>query len=127
MLTLTCASYKNGDSVPTRHCHQSVIGGKNISPGFSWSDPPTSAKSFALTILDPHPVAKNWIHWMVVNISFRERAIVEGASRTNSLPRGAKEFMNSFNQLGYGGPAPPPGRNCEKPTHWFCGPPGSKP
>ncbi|MBM2840160.1 MAG: YbhB YbcL family protein [Bacteroidetes bacterium] len=109
MFTFSCTSYADKSEIPLKHVHRSVVGGKNISPGFTWTDPPTSTKSFALSILDPHPVAKNWVHWLVINIPFRERRLVEGASRTNSLPPGAKELMNSFNELGYGGPAPPPG------------------
>ena len=109
MLTLKCTSYQDKEQIPVKHAHASVIEGKNISPGFAWSDPPTNTKSFALSIVDPHPVANNWVHWLVINIPFRERTLVEGASRTNSLPAGAKELMNSYNELGYGGPAPPKG------------------
>ncbi len=107
MFTLTCHSYK--ESIPIKYAHKSVVGGQNISPGFSWTDPPINTKSFAFSIIDPHPVAKNWVHWFLLNIPFRERKLVEGASRTNSLPAGAKELMNSYNELGYGGPAPPKG------------------
>lgn len=109
MFTFTCTSYKDKEVIPLKFVHHSVVGGKNVSAGFAWTDPPTSTKSFALSIIDPHPVAKNWIHWLVINIPFRERKLVEGASRTNSLPAGAKELMNSYSDLGYGGPAPPPG------------------
>ena len=109
MLTLLCDSYNDKESIPTQCAHRSVAGAKNISPGFSWADPPTQAKSFAFSIVDPHPVAKNWVHWLVINIPFRERRLVEGASRCEKLPVTAKELMNSFNELGYGGPAPPKG------------------
>lgn len=109
MFALECLSYKDEESIPTKYCHASVVGGRNISPGFSWSDPPINTKSFALSIIDPHPVAKNWVHWLLINIPFRERMLVEGASRSKSLPSGAKEFINSFEELGYGGPAPPRG------------------
>lgn len=109
MFTLECLSYNDKQDIPTKYAHTSVVGGRNISPGFQWSDPPVATKSFALTIVDPHPVAKNWVHWMVVNIPFNERKLVEGASRSNSLPAGAKELINSYNEIGYGGPAPPRG------------------
>lgn len=109
MFTLICTSYKDQETIPLKHAFRPVVGGKNISPGFAWSDPPTNTKSFALSLVDPHPVANNWVHWIVINIPFRERRIVEGASRTNSLPAGAKELMNTFGELGYGGPAPPKG------------------
>jgi len=109
MFTLTCSSYRHEQNIPLTCAHRSVPGGKNVSPGFSWSDPPVSTRSFALSIIDPHPVANNWVHWFVTNIPFRDRAIVEGASRSGSLPQGSRELKNSFNELGYGGPAPPKG------------------
>jgi Raf kinase inhibitor-like YbhB/YbcL family protein len=109
MFTFRCTSYPDKTDIPTKYAHHSVVGAKNISPGFKWSEPPTATKSFALSIVDPHPVAKNWVHWLIINIPFRERKLVAGVSRTNSLPGGAKELMNSYSELGYGGPAPPPG------------------
>ncbi len=109
MFTLECLSYKDKEMIPTKCCHTSVVGGRNISPGFTWSDPPINTKSFALTVVDPHPVAKNWVHWFLVNIPFYERRLVEGASRSKSLPPGAKDLINSFEEMGYGGPAPPRG------------------
>jgi len=109
MFTLQGTSYDNGEEIPTKYAHASVVGGHNISPGFDWTDPPTSTKSFALSIIDPHPVAKNWVHWFLVNIPFKERTIREGSSMTSTLPSGSREMMNSYGELGYGGPAPPPG------------------
>ncbi len=109
MFTLTCLSYKTNESIPSRYAHHNVAGGKNVSPGFSWDDPPPGTASFAFSIIDPHPVAGNWVHWLIVNIRKPERKITEGASRTNSLPSGAKELMNTYNELGYGGPEPPKG------------------
>jgi Raf kinase inhibitor-like YbhB/YbcL family protein len=108
-MTLTCTSYPNEALIPLRFVHSSVKGGGNESPGFTWADPPTTTKSFALSIVDPHPVANNWVHWFVIDIPFRERAIPEGASRGVALPQGAKELMNTGNTLGYEGPYPPPG------------------
>lgn len=109
MFALNSSSYKDNENIPLKYAHKSVVGGQNISPGFLWAEPPIYTKSFALSMVDPHPVARNWVHWLVVNIPFRERKLVEGASRTNSLPAGAKELLNSYNELGYGGPAPPKG------------------
>lgn len=109
MFTLAGRSYGDQELIPNKCAHKKIVGGRNVSPGFSWSDPPINTQSFTLSIIDPHPVAKNWIHWILINIPFRERKIVEGASRTNSLPPGSKELMNGFHELGYGGPAPPKG------------------
>jgi len=109
MFSLRSTSYQANATIPLKHTHRSVAGGKNISPGFEWSDPPASTKSFAFSIIDPHPVAKNWIHWFIINIPFRERRLEEGASMTDALPKGTKELLNSYNEMGYGGPAPPKG------------------
>ncbi len=109
MFTLTCQSYRDKESIPTRYSHTSVAKGENISPGFSWEDPPITTKSFALSIVDPHPVAKNWVHWFLINVPFRERKLAEGASRSEKLPAGSRELKNSYNEMGYGGPAPPKG------------------
>ena len=109
MFKLECLSYKDKENIPTQFCHHSVVGGRNLSPAFLWSDPPVNTKSFAFTIVDPHPVANDWLHWCIVNMPFYERRLVEGASRSKSLPPGAKELVNSFSEMGYGGPAPPRG------------------
>ena len=109
MFTLTCLSYKHNETIAAKFAHTSVAGGKNLSPGFSWTDPPIGTKSFAFSIIDPHPVANNWVHWFAINIPFREREIREGASRSDTMPSGAKELKNGYNDLGYGGPAPPKG------------------
>jgi Raf kinase inhibitor-like YbhB/YbcL family protein len=109
MFELHCSSYGNEGMIPLQYTHQTVKGGKNISPGFSWSDPPINTKSFVFSIVDPHPVAKNWVHWFLIDIPFRDRSIPEGASRTENLPRGSRELLNTYGEPGYGGPAPPPG------------------
>jgi phosphatidylethanolamine-binding protein (PEBP) family uncharacterized protein len=75
MFTLKCSSYADGGTIPLRFAHRSVQGGENVSPGFSWEDPPPGTKSFALSIMDPHPVANNWVHWFVIDIPFQERGI----------------------------------------------------
>jgi Raf kinase inhibitor-like YbhB/YbcL family protein len=109
MFTLTCGSYGNGGVIPVEYAHRSVAGGKNVSPAFTWEDPPQGTRSFALSIVDPHPVANNWVHWFIIDIPFQERGLREGASRSGNLPAHAKELLNSYNEMGYGGPAPPKG------------------
>lgn len=109
MFTLTCPSYGNGKPIPVEYAHRTVAGGKDVSPGFTWADPPPGTRSFALSIVDPHPVANNWVHWFIIDIPFQEREIRQGASGTTRLPAHAKELLNTYNEMGYGGPAPPKG------------------
>jgi hypothetical protein len=63
----------------------------------------------ALAIVDRHPIANNWVHWLVVNVPKTTSILAEGASRTDKMPAGAKELNNTFGSLGYGGPQPPRG------------------
>lgn len=108
-MKLVCLSFGDGASIPLVHAHGKVRGGRNLSPGFRWEDPPVSTKSFALSIIDAHPVARNWVHWLLVNIPFRTRELPEGCSRSAALPAGIREMMNTYGERGYGGPAPPAG------------------
>ncbi len=83
-------------------------GGRNLSLPLSWTAPPPGTKSLALSVVDPHPVARNWVHWLVINIPPGTTGLPEGASGPG-MPPGAVELHNSWGRPGYGGPQPPPG------------------
>jgi len=100
-------AFQDKGTIPTKHCMPGA-GGDNISIPLQWSDVPQRIKSFALSIIDPHPVANNWIHWLVINIPGDVRSLPENASG-NAMPSGSMELSNSFGNKGYGGPQPPPG------------------
>lgn len=100
-------AFGDQESIPVRYCMPGA-GGKNISIPLQWSEVPQGVKSFAVSVIDPHPVANNWIHWLVINIPADTRSLPEGASGAN-MPAEAKELQNSFGKPGYGGPQPPKG------------------
>ena len=100
-------AFKDGGRIPVKYVMPGA-GGQNISPPLNWSGAPKETKSFALLCIDPHPVARNWVHWMVINIPKEVNSLPEGASG-KAMPPGAKELKNSFGFVGYGGPQPPPG------------------
>jgi len=106
-LEITSAVFADKGPIPIKFVMPGA-GGKNISLPLSWSDVPAGTKSFALTIVDPHPVANNWVHWLVIDIPPETRTLGEGASRS-SMPVGTVELKNSFGDTGYGGPQPPKG------------------
>jgi len=81
----------------------------NVSFPLSWKNAPKGTKSFAVFVVDLHPVANMWVHWVVINIPAKVHVLPEGVSRTDQLPKGSKELVNSFNQTGYGRPTPPAG------------------
>ncbi len=107
--TLTSPAFVHKGFIPEKYAYRIVQGGKNISLPFKWENPPEGTKSFAFLMYDRHPVAKNWIHWGIVDIAPSYKELPEGASKTNNMPENSIEIINSYGETGYGGPAPPKG------------------
>lgn len=108
MFTVTSEAFPDGERIPLPHV--SIRGGgENRSIPLAWSGAPTGTASFAVTLVDHAPVARMWVHWMVVDIAPPATAIPEGASGTTKMPSGARELANTGGGLGYSGPTPPPG------------------
>ncbi len=107
-MNIISSAFQEGKSIPAKYAYQGVEGGKNISLPFTWTEVPGNTKSLALSIIDPHPVAKNWVHWFIVNIPKDITALTEGSSG-KTMPKGSKELFNTYGSLGYGGPEPPKG------------------
>ena len=106
-MEIVSTAFKDGGKIPIQYV-MVPAGGKNLSIPLAWENAPPGTKSFALSIIDPHPVAQNWVHWFVINIPASTAFLPEGASRKN-MPGGAVELKNSFGDIGYGGPQPPKG------------------
>ncbi|MCI0627018.1 MAG: YbhB/YbcL family Raf kinase inhibitor-like protein [Acidobacteria bacterium] len=106
---LSSSAFGSGKAIPTRHANKGVSGGQNISPPLSWANLPEGTKSLGLACIDRHPIANDWVHWLVINIPATVNGLSEGASRTTMLPAGTKELENTFGTMGWGGPPPPPG------------------
>jgi Raf kinase inhibitor-like YbhB/YbcL family protein len=73
----------------------------NISPPLEWDGTPEGTKALALACVDIHPVARNFVHWLVADIP----------PQTNSLPEGAAGASSpGFTEIKpYVGPFPPSG------------------
>ncbi|MEE9165763.1 MAG: YbhB/YbcL family Raf kinase inhibitor-like protein [Nitrospinota bacterium] len=104
-MELKSDAFDDGETISTTYIMKE-IGGENISLPFEWSNAPAETKSFAFSIVDPHPVANNWVHWFVINIPAGTNSIEEGASGEN-MPAGSMELNNTYGSVGYGGPQPP--------------------
>ena len=74
----------------------------NISPQLSWSGAPKRTASFVLTMVDLHPIARGYVHWVVTGIPADVTELPENAAATG-LPAGAHESR------AYAGPFPPSG------------------
>jgi Raf kinase inhibitor-like YbhB/YbcL family protein len=106
-MQLSSQAFGDGGKIPQKYVMPGA-GGQNQSLPLTWSGPPAGTKSFALSIVDPHPVARNWVHWLVVDIPGSATSLAEGASG-KKMPAGVVELQNSWGKPGYGGPQPPPG------------------
>jgi Raf kinase inhibitor-like YbhB/YbcL family protein len=106
-MEISSSAFKDKGKIPIQYVMPGA-GGKNISIPLTWKSVPAGTKSFALSIVDPHPVAQNWIHWLVINIPKDITSLEEGASR-KKMPPGSVELKSSFGDIGYGGPQPPKG------------------
>ena len=105
---ISSSAFQDNKPIPTKYAHQGVSGGKNISIPLSWGGVPPETKSLALSIVDPHPIANNWVHWFIINIPKIVTSLAEGATG-KTMPAGCKELYNTYGELGYGGPQPPKG------------------
>lgn len=103
------ASASNGakSAIPVKYAMKGVAGGQNTSIPYAWGVASARTKSFALTVVDKHPMAHNWVHWMVIDIPASVTCLPEGVSGSTRLPAGTRELKNTFGAVGYGGPQPP--------------------
>jgi Raf kinase inhibitor-like YbhB/YbcL family protein len=103
------SAYENGAEMPARFATRQVQGGTGASVPLAWGDEPTGTRSYVVEMIDHHPVAHEWLHWLVVDIPAKAHAIDEGVSGTPAMPAGALELVNRGGRPGYGGPQPPVG------------------
>lgn len=108
LFVLTSPAFADGERMPAVHALSGVGGGRNQSVPLSWAGVPEGTKSLALAMVDRHPVANDWVHWIVVDIPPNTAGLPAGASG-NAMPPGSRELLSSYGRRGYGGPAPPAG------------------
>ncbi len=101
------AAFKNGEPIPK----QFTCDGPNISPPLQWSGVPESARSLALLVDDPDAPRGSWVHWVLFNIPTGIPGLPENIKKTGTIPIGARQGVNDFREIGYGGPCPPGGKH----------------
>lgn len=90
--------------------------GADLSPPLAWAGAPEGAKAFALICDDPDaPTPKPWVHWVIYGIPGEITELPAGIVKESTLTqpenlKGAKQGKNGWGQVGYRGPAPPPGK-----------------
>ena len=100
-MKISSPTFDNECSIPKKYGYNF----ENINPPLEITDIPENTKSLVLIMDDPDAmsaVGKIWTHWLIANISPEITNIPE-----NTIPSNCIEGKNDFNEIGYGGPAPP--------------------
>ena len=93
--SITCDDFEEGEEIPKKFGYKF----ENEEPNISFNRPPSSTTTLALIMDDPDAmgaVGKVWLHWLQYH-NLTESSPVEGKT--------------DFDEIGYGGPAPPDGRH----------------
>jgi len=98
------SSFVQGSFIPMKY----TCDGENVSPQISWSKV-KGAVSYCLIMEDPDAPFKTWIHWIVFDIPKEVNSLPEGVDEEFLKKIEAKQGLNDFKKLNYGGPCPPSG------------------
>lgn len=108
-MELTSPAFIPDGMIPSRHTGD----GEDLSPPLAWTPVP-GAKSYALIMDDPDAPAGTWVHWVLYDIPAKTTALAEGQPKADTLLATAKHGkcwgVDRFEDVGYRGPLPPPGR-----------------
>jgi Raf kinase inhibitor-like YbhB/YbcL family protein len=102
---LESAAFRAGGFIPRKY----TCNGDNLSPALTWTAAPVGTKSLALIVADPDAPSGTWIHWIVYNVPPSAHGLPEGVPKTGEIEGGTRQGTSSFQNVGYGGPCPPPG------------------
>jgi Raf kinase inhibitor-like YbhB/YbcL family protein len=107
-LTISSSAFGPHERIPDKH----TSNGEDISPELSWSGAPSDTKSFAIVMHDPDaPLVDGWSHWVGYNIDADTTSLAQGAEPPT-------QGVNRKGNLGYNGPAPPPGHGTHHYYFW---------
>ncbi len=110
-LQITSTAFSEGQAIPEKYTCQ----GRDLSPPLKWTGAPPDTRSFALIADDPDAPIGTWVHWVLYDLPASATELAEDTPKSATLPGGAKQGLNDFRRLGYGGPCPPSG----KPHRYF--------
>ncbi len=103
--SLVSPAFAPGGLIPAQY----TCDGADISPPLSWQNVPASAKSLALICDDPDAPVGIWVHWVLYDLPAEIQGLPENIPPKETLENGAKQGINDFRKIGYGGPCPPGG------------------
>jgi len=95
-MELTSNDFQEGSEIPKKFGYKH----ENEQPNVEFSSVPSEAKTLAIIMDDPDAmkaVGKVWVHWLTYHDVTDPNSKIEGKT--------------DFDEIGYGGPAPPDGRH----------------
>ena len=104
-LQIKSTAFEEGGNIPKKY----TCDGSDVSPSLSWTLPPPGTKSLALICDDPDAPVGTWVHWVLFGLSTDIVTLPEGVPGQEVIQGGAKQGINDFGKIGYGGPCPPEG------------------
>ena len=104
MFVLESVAFENGGEIPSKYS----LKGENISPPLKWSGQPPNTVSLILIMYDPDAPGGIFYHWILYNIPNTLTSLPEGVPKAEETIYGL-QGINSYGNIGYGGPSPPPG------------------
>jgi Raf kinase inhibitor-like YbhB/YbcL family protein len=97
MFRLQSPAFDDGEEMAQKYGKRA----ENVSPPLEWADPPEGTSSFALAFVDIDPIARDYVHWLVADLSPQLSSLPEGAAGSRS---------SDFTEIEpYVGPFPPSG------------------
>src|SRR5450755_2272030 len=112
VFTLSSPGFKDGERLATKFAGNNKSNpncvGENVSPAFSWANPPEGTKSYALFMLDPEGRPPGGVsHWVAYGISVSTTGFAEGevSKQTDKYVGGKSTQGVSY----YSGPCTPAG------------------
>jgi len=97
-MELTSPAFDHDEAIPVRY----TCDGDDVSPELRIAEIPEGTATLALIMDDPDAPGGTWDHWIAIDLA-----------PTGTIPESVGELgtggLNSWEQLGYGGPCPPSG------------------
>lgn len=104
-MKITSQAFEDGGMIPEKYTCDDI----NVSPPLAWGPGPEGTQTYALICDDPDAPMGTWVHWVLFNLPANIDELPEGVPPERDLESGAKQGMNDFRKIGYGGPCPPGG------------------
>lgn len=105
---MTSTAFTEGEPLPVRHTGD----GQDLSPPLTFAGVPVGAAELAVTVVDSDAPGGAFVHWIVYGVPAGAAGLSEGVPTNAELadPPGARQGLNGFGEIGYGGPLPPAGQ-----------------